>query len=160
MAGTSAWLPDGDRSRSAAAMRRAIPSATQSRAMATVEPVIPRRLWAFSVDEAAELPRHGKSPIRRSAIAPISVCARSPGNRAINEANLCVAVLVGSSDSFAASAQGSRFSRASAERTVSGGAFRSSQIAAYKKSLNAPSTKTIEAEGVIMITIDVRSREQ
>ena len=46
-------------------------------------------------------------------------CAHWPrGNRAINEANLCAAMSFGSADNLAASAQGSTFSRDSAESTL------------------------------------------
>jgi hypothetical protein len=62
----------------------------------------------------------GKSSIRRLAIGVQSACAhRPPGNRAINEANLCAAMSFGNADNWEASAQGSTFSRDSAERTLS-----------------------------------------
>jgi hypothetical protein len=80
---------------------------------------------------ALERLRSGKSRTRRSAIAPQSASAHGPpGNRAINEANLCAALCFGISDNSAASAQGSMFNRASAERTLSAMLFLSAPIGA------------------------------
>jgi hypothetical protein len=100
-----------------------------------------------------ELLRCGKSSIKRSAFAPKSISAhRPPGNRAINVANLCVAGSFGNADNSAASFQGSRSSRASAERTLSGISFLSAPIGAYRKLLNSGLKKETEAAGVTMST--------
>ena len=109
----------------------ATPSAVQIRIVATVEPVMPQRPCAFPVNATLELLRRGKRSIKRPAIAFESACAHWPvGSRAIDVANLCVATSFGSSDNSAASFQGSSFSRASADRTLSGVSFLSAPIRA------------------------------
>ena len=120
-AGASARLPCDEGSRFAAMMRAVINTA-QSSTFAIVEPVISRRpRRGFAANGTSELPGLGKSSIKRSAIALASTSVhRAPGNRAINDANLCAAAPFGSSDSSAASIQGSTSSRARAERTLSG----------------------------------------
>ena len=126
-AGTSPRSRRAAGSRLAAMMRAATPNAAQSRIFTSGESRRPR---TSSVNGTLDLLQYGKSSIRRSAIARQSACAhRPPGNRAINEANLCVAVFFGSSDSSAASSQGSTYSRASVERTLSGISFPSAPIA-------------------------------
>jgi hypothetical protein len=119
--GTSAWWLRDDRSLTAAMKITVTAKAAQISNFAAVDPVIARRPWLVSVNGTAALPRRGKSSIRLSAIALESASVhRPPGNCAINEANLCVAISFGRSDSSAASFQGSTFDRASAERTLSG----------------------------------------
>jgi hypothetical protein len=118
-----------DGSRLAAMMRAVTPSAAQISIIATGAPIISRRPRAFSAEGTLELAARGKSSIKRSAIARESAGTHRPaGNRAIKEANLCAAVLVGSSDNSTASCQGSTLSRDSAERTLSGISFLSSPI--------------------------------
>ena len=112
-------------------MRAVITNAAQSKIIVNVEPAIAGKRWAFSDTRPFELLRRGKSLIKRPAIASESVCPQPPpGNRAINEANLCVAGSVGNSDNSAASSQGSMFSRESAERTLSGISLLSAPMAA------------------------------
>ena len=121
-AGASARLPCDEGSRFAAMMRAVTPNTAQSSTFAIVEPVISRRpRTGFAANGTSELPGLGKSSIKRSAIALASASVhRAPGNRAINDANLCAAAPFGSSDNSAASIQGSTSSRARAERTLSG----------------------------------------
>ena len=121
-AGASARLPCDEGSRFAAMMRAVTPNTAQSSTFAIVEPVISRRpRRGFAANGTSELPGLGKSSIKRSAIALASASVhRAPGNRAINDANLCAAAPFGSSDNSAASIQGSTSSRARAERTLSG----------------------------------------
>ena len=134
-------------------MRTAAPSAAQMSIFVTAPPVIPRRPWPFEANGMLEKPWRGKSSIKRDAIAPGSADAhRSPGNRAINAANLCVAVSFGSSDNLAASCHGSRFSRVSAERTLSGISSLSAPIGAYRKASNSDLKKETETAGVTMTT--------
>ena len=131
-------------------MSAATPSTAQIAIFVTV---IPRRPWPFEANETFERPWRGKSSIKRSAIAPESGGAHCPpGNCAINAANLCLAVPSGSSDNSAASFHGSRFSRVSAERTLSGISFLSAPIGAYRKSLNSDLKKETEMAGVTMTT--------
>jgi hypothetical protein len=118
-------------SRLAATMRAATPSPAQIRIFATVELVMPGKPCAFPANGTAELLRRGKSSIKRPAIAFISASSHAPeGSRAIDVANLCVARFFGSSDNSAASFQGSRFSRANADRTLSGVSSLSTPIGA------------------------------
>ena len=109
--------------------------AAQISNFAPVELLISLRLETFPTRTALEAPGRGKSSIKRTAIVLESACVhRSPGNCAINEANLCTAGLFGSADSSAAIAQGSTFRRASAERTLSGISSLSVPMGAYRKS--------------------------
>ena len=118
-AGASAGSLRDDGSRLAIMMRAVIPNAAQRRIFAAVEPDMPPANGTWM------LPRRGKSSIKRPAIALESACVVHcpPGNRAIKEASLRVAVSFGSSESSAASPQGSTFSRASADRTLSSISF-------------------------------------
>jgi len=70
----------------------------------------------------------------------------------ISAANLCVAESLGSSDSSVASFQGSRPSRASAERTLSGISFLSMPIGAWRKSSSSGLNNKVEEAGVTMAT--------
>jgi hypothetical protein len=97
----------------------------------TLELVMPVKPRVFSANGTVELLRRGKSSIKRPAIAFMSACSHAPaGSRAIDLANLWVARFFGSSDNSAASFQGSRFSRASADRTLRGVSFLSAPIGA------------------------------
>jgi hypothetical protein len=121
-ADASARLPCDEGSRLAAMMRAVTPNTAQSSTFAIAEPVISRRPErGFGANETSELPGLGESSIERSAIALESASVhRPPGNRAINDANLCAAAPFGSWDNSAASIQGSTSSRARAERTLRG----------------------------------------
>jgi hypothetical protein len=67
-----------------------------------------------------ELARRGRRATKRAAIVSGSRCINgSFGSKAINEANLSVAVAPGNPANLAASCHGSISSRASAERTLS-----------------------------------------
>jgi hypothetical protein len=102
---------------------------------------------------ALEAPGHGKSAIKRAAIASGSRCADvSSGSAEINEVILSVAVSLGIRASLAASDQGSRSSRASAEMTLSNIPFLSSPMGANKKSSNSGRWTEAEAERVIAVT--------
>ena len=141
-------------------MRAAIPSAAQIRIFVTAAPDIPRKPWPLVANDTLERPWRGKSSIKRSAIGPESADAhRPPGNRAINAANLCLAVPFGSSDNSAASFHGSRFSRVSAERTLSGISFLSAPIGAYRKSFNSDLKKETEMAGVTVTTNHIDRQE-
>jgi hypothetical protein len=72
--------------------------------------------------------------------------------REINEVILLVAVSFGIRARLAASSQGSRSSRASAEMTLSNIPFLSSPIGANKKSSNSDRWREAEAERVIAVT--------
>jgi hypothetical protein len=151
-AGASAFSARDGGSRFAATMRTVATSAAQISIFVAAESFIARRPWAFSANGVWGLLRRGKSSIRRSEIARESAFVhRSPGNCKINAANLCAAVNLGSSDSSAASFQGSMSSRASAERTLRGISFLSAAMGAYRKSSNSGLKKETELAGVIMI---------
>jgi hypothetical protein len=102
---------------------------------------------------ALEAPGRGKSAIKRAAIASGSRCADVlSGSAEINEVILLVAVSFGIRARLAASSQGSRSSRASAEMTLSNIPFLSSPIGANKKSSNSDRWREAEAERVIAVT--------
>ncbi len=100
-----------------------------------------------------EAPGRGKSAIKRVAIASGSRCADvGSGSAKINAAILSVAVSLGIRAKLAASSQGSRSSRASAEMTLSNIPFLSSPIGANKKSSNSDRWREAEAERIIAVT--------
>ena len=95
----------------------------------------------------------GSSAIKRAASVRISRCTDSPSdNAAIDATNLWVAVSDGNRASSAASCQGSRPNRASAESTLSGMSFLSSPIGANKKSLNSDPRPESGAGRAILVT--------
>ena len=98
--------------------------------------------------------RRGKSAISRAAAIPGSVGADSPsGVAAISETNLWVAASSGSLAKLAASCQGSRSNRASADRTLSNIPFFSVPIGANRKLSYSDRRRKGEAARVIS-TID------
>jgi len=102
---------------------RAMPTnAAQISIFATGNPVVILGMaWTFSVNGTLGRLRVGRSAIKRPAIPLESAGVhRPPGSRTISVANRSVAASLGSSDNSAASFQGWRFNRASAERTLSG----------------------------------------
>jgi hypothetical protein len=102
---------------------------------------------------ALEAPGRGKSATKRAAIASGSRCADVlSGSAEINEVILSVAVSFGIRARVAASSQGSRSSRASAEMTLSNIPFLSSPIGANKKSSNSDRWREAEARRVIAVT--------
>ena len=160
-AGASAGLPRDKGSRLAAMIRAMTTNAAQNRTFAATGPVIPPTPRAFAANGTRGLKRRGNSSIKRVAIAPTSACVHLPqGNRAINEANLCVAFSFGSSDNSAASSQGSTSNRASAERTLSGISFRSVPIGAWRKSSNSGLKKDTEAAEFTMTTNCIASNNR
>ena len=113
---------------------------------------------AFSINGTEGRAREGSSAIKRCAIPPASACVhRPPGNRTISAASLCAAQSLGSSDSSTASFQGSRSSRASADRTLSGISFLSMPIDPWRKSSSSGLKKEIEVAGVTVTTIGAMS---
>ena len=79
--------------------------------------------------------RPGKSAVSRAAMFDESMRAEGiSGNRAISSANFCVAIAPGKRVRLAASAHGSRSSRASAETTVTDVPLVSAPIGANKNS--------------------------
>ncbi len=87
---------------------------------------------------AWEIVRRGKRATRRAAIVPESNSVDGlPGSDVINAASLSVAIFPGASVNLAASCQGSRSNRASADRTVSGMPFLSSPTGANRKASNS-----------------------
>ena len=106
----------------------------------------------FATATPEELLR-GRSPIRRCAIPFASAFAHAPpGIWVINTANRCAAVSFGSAESFAASTQGSRLSRDSAESTVKWMSCSLPATGAYKKLSNSGLKNEIEAAVLMMTT--------
>jgi hypothetical protein len=102
---------------------------------------------------ALEALGRGKSAIKRAAIASGSRCADIlSGSAEINEAILSVAFSFGIRARLAASSQGSRSNRASAEMTLSSIPFFSSPIGANKKSSKSDRWREAEAERIIAVT--------
>jgi hypothetical protein len=113
---------------------------------------------AFPPDPVLGLERRGKSSINRSAVAVGSTCEDGlAGKRAINEANLRAAVSFGSSESSAASCQGSTLSLESADKTVRGISSLSAPTGAYRKSSNSGLKKVTEAAAVTGTTNHIAS---
>lgn len=140
-------------SRIAAKSRTAAHNRAQISIFAPMELGIHRGPRVFSDNGILELLQRGKSSIKRSAIALESACAHRPtGNSEINDANLCAAVSLGSSDNSAASSHGSTPSRAKAERTLSAISFLSTPIGAKRKSSNSGLKKETDVAGVTMTT--------
>ena len=128
-------------------------NATQISIFSVGRTPVPGRQLAFSTGGMRGTLCEGRSSITRCAIPPASACVhRLPGKRTISAASLCVAQSLGSSDSSAASFQGSRFSRASADRTLSGISFLSTPIDAWRKSSSSGLKMEVEAAGVTMTT--------
>jgi hypothetical protein len=151
--GASAGSVCDDGSRIVASSSAAAPNTAKISIFALMELVIQGGPRVITDNGALESPQRGKSSIKRSAISLESTCAHRPtGNRAINEANLCAAVSLGSSDSSAASSQGSTPSRASAERTLSAISFLSTPIGAKRKLSNSGLKKETDVAGVTMTT--------
>jgi len=98
-----------------------------------------------SLDAIEELPPRGSSAIKRVEIVSGSGRVGGPsGSASIKDVNLCLAVCFGIRASSAASRQGSRSSRASAERTLSSIPFFSSPIGANRNASNSdPRDKTV-----------------
>ena len=98
-----------------------------------------------SLDAMEELAPRGSSANRRVEI--VSGSARvdgASGSASIKDVNLCLAACFGIRASSDASRQGSRSSRASAERTLSSIPFFSSPIGANRKASNSdPRDKTV-----------------
>ena len=97
------------------------------------------------------LARLGKSAVRRAAIVSGFQLVDGPsGSAAINnDANLLVAVSLGNPAKLLASCQGSRFSRASAEMTLSIIPLPSSAIGANRKLSNSDPRAVTHTERVI-----------
>ena len=107
--------------------------------------------FAHAATEA--LSPRGRSAIRRSAIAPgCDHVDGASGSPAIKEVNLWFAVALGIRANSEASRQGSRSSRASAERTVSIMPFFSSPTGANRKALNSDPSWTAATERLISTT--------
>jgi hypothetical protein len=99
---------------------------------------------------ALEAPGRGKSAIKRAAIASGSRCADVlSGSAKISEVILSSAVCLGIRARLAASSQGSKSSRASAELTLSNIPFLSSPIGANKKSSNSDRWREADTGRVI-----------
>jgi hypothetical protein len=102
---------------------------------------------------ALEVPARGRSATRRAAIASGSRCADVlSGSAEMSEVILSVAASFGMRAKLAASSQGSRSSRASAEMTLSNIPFLSSPIGANRKLSNSDREREAEAERVIAVT--------
>jgi hypothetical protein len=104
----------------------------------------------------SEPTRRGKSEIKRAVIVTESGRTDGPGGRsAISEANLRVAASPGNRANVAASSQGSTFSRASAERTLSSIPLLSSPIGANRKSSNSEPREDTELDASFQSPSDV-----
>ena len=102
---------------------------------------------------ALEALARGRSATKRTTIASGSRCAAVlSGSADINEVILSVAASFGMRAKLAASSQGSKSSRASAEMTLSNIPFLSSPIGANRKSSNSDRGREAEAERVIAVT--------
>jgi hypothetical protein len=100
-----------------------------------------------------ELTRRGRRATKPAAIVLGSRCTDdSFGSKAINEANLAVAVAPGSPANLAASCQGSTSSPASAERTLGRIPFISPPSGANRKSSNSGPSKGAQTERDISTT--------
>jgi hypothetical protein len=100
-----------------------------------------------------EATARGSSATKRAAIAWRSRCAAVlSGSAAISEVILSVAASFGMRAKLAASSQGSRSCRASAEMTLSDIPLLSSPIGANRKSLNSDREREVKAERVIAVT--------
>lgn len=111
-----------------------ITKATKAVTIATMTMFVRAREFGIAYRSCRIEPaRRGKSAIKRAAIAPGSGDADAPsGSVAINDANLSIAVCPGNRANTAASFQGSKPSRASAETTLSNVPFLSSPIGANR----------------------------
>ena len=149
--------PD-DGSQLAAPIRAMPTNAAQISIFAGGETAFPAMPLALSINGTEGRPREGSSAIKRCAIPPASACVhRPPGNRTISAASLCAAESLGSSDSSTASFQGSRSSRASADRTLSGISFLSMPIDPWRKSSSSGLKKEIEVAGITVTTTGAMS---
>jgi hypothetical protein len=94
--------------------------------------------------------RRGRSATKPAAIAPgFSGVDDLPGTAMINEASLAVAMFPGAPANLAASRQGSRSDRASADRTLSGIPFVSSPTDAYRKLSNSDVRLEFEEDAIV-----------
>jgi hypothetical protein len=98
-------------------------------------------------------PCRGRRPTRRAAISPRSDRAKaSLGSVAIRLANRSAAAFAGSCANLAASFQGSRSNRTSAETTLSNTPCLSSPTGAKRNASNSESRRTTGAERMISVT--------